>query len=171
MRAPSSEQWHPAVVQERAVLAGTSLPRVPDSATEHAAPALRAPSRRTRLQGMKRATVGLTLADGTLVPLLTGKNEREVRCEGPWSTSSEGLPDWARMFSNERFFGPCYPVSCPAWVWKPQNIVVRAWCRPRGFEGSVRQYRGRVLLEERAEPLSRSVAPSPHNCRGLQFSK
>src|SRR5690606_31015502 len=35
-------------------------------------------------QGMKRATVGLTLADGTFVPLLTGKNEREVRCEGPW---------------------------------------------------------------------------------------
>ncbi len=97
-------------------------------------------------QGMNFARVGLRLADGTFVPLLAGKDEREVTCDGPWSTSQEGLPEWAPVFDDKRFPGPCYPSGCPAWVWQPQNIVVRAIGRgfllvvpPAGFEGSVSQ--------------------------------
>ena len=97
-------------------------------------------------QGMSFARVGLKLADGTFVPLLAGKDERKVTCDGPWSTSREGLPDWAPVFNDEGFPGPCYPTGCPVWVWKPQNIVVRAIGRgfllvvpPPGFEDSLSQ--------------------------------
>ena len=52
------------------------------------------------------------LADGSFVSPLAGKDEREVTCEGSWSTSREGLPDEA----------PC-SMTTVSLVVTPQRLV------------------------------------------------